>query len=340
MADEKGGLQPPDQSGEQRFDARAPCRVEGSVLCIGGATVDVTFLARRAVVLGTSNPATGTRSFGGVARNVAENLARLGVSTALLSRVGDDESGSRLKRHLEGLGVATAGVESVTGARTAEYMALLEPDRNLSVGVADMAIFDGLDESLLLQVNREADWIFADCNCTPALLEHLLRRRPPLASRLAIDAVSVAKASRLPASLHGIQILFLNLDEAASILSLPHAALTPRHAVEDLRQRGANSVVLTLGRDGVLVADGAGEPVTVRAVPAEIADVTGAGDALVATTLAAVLGGLPLPVAARWGCIAASLTLERIGSTRPDLSFARLQDRARQSLPLQPETIA
>ncbi len=338
MVDEKGGFRSPRHHGAQVFAAGAPRLVEGRVLCIGGAAVDVTFVARRSIVPGTSNPAISSRSFGGVARNVAENLARLGVSTALLSRIGDDENGLRLKRHLESLGVDTAGVEIVPGSSTAEYMALLEPDRNLSVGVADMAIFDGLDDSLLQQVSDDGSWIFVDCNCTPAFLERLLHRPTPFVGRIAVDAVSVAKAGRLPASLEGLDILFLNLDEAASILQSSRSSLAPHSAVRGLRDKGAKSVVLTLGRDGVLVGEATGEPVHVPAVPAEVADVTGAGDALVATTLAAILVGSPLPIAAGWGCIAASLTLERIGSARTDLSFARLEDHARQHLPLAPET--
>ena len=48
-----------------------------SVICIGGAAVDRKYRAVEALTPATSNPASGTTSFGGVARNVAENLANL-----------------------------------------------------------------------------------------------------------------------------------------------------------------------------------------------------------------------------------------------------------------------
>lgn len=310
----------------------APRSVEARVLCIGGAAIDTTFVARHRVVPGTSNPATGSRAFGGVARNVAENLARLGVRTGLMSCVGGDDNGRRLTRHLADLEVDTSGIEVVAAGRTAEYIALLEPDRNLSVGVADMAIFDHLDAPMLRRRLASADWVFADCNCTAGLLQALLQRPNGFAGRIAVDAVSVAKSERLPARPAGIDLLFLNLDEAAAVLQVAPRGLDPHDALRGLLGAGAGAVVLTLGAAGVLVGQADAVPTPVPAIPGEVADVTGAGDALVAAVLAAILAGASLPDAVRWGCLAATLTLERVGSTRADLSFALLEARARQSV--------
>jgi pseudouridine kinase len=70
------------------------------VVCVGGATVDRIYRAQALLRLGTSNPVTSVRSFGGVARNVAESLGRLGTEVALVSAVGDDENGRALTAHL------------------------------------------------------------------------------------------------------------------------------------------------------------------------------------------------------------------------------------------------
>ena len=60
------------------------------VIVIGGANVDIKGRSRAAVMPGTSNPGEVIVSPGGVGRNIAENLARLDVSTALLAMTGDD----------------------------------------------------------------------------------------------------------------------------------------------------------------------------------------------------------------------------------------------------------
>ena len=59
------------------------------IVCIGGANIDRKLRSEQVLQMGTSNPATLSETPGGVARNVAENLARLGASVQLLTAVGD-----------------------------------------------------------------------------------------------------------------------------------------------------------------------------------------------------------------------------------------------------------
>ncbi len=88
---------------------------------------------------------------------------------------------------------------------------------------------------------------------------------------------------------------------------------------------------MTLGAEGALVATPGNRVTTQPALPAQLEDVTGAGDALIAGTLFGLLEGAPLRDALVTGLLAASLTLEREGSVRPDLS-ARLLDAARERI--------
>ena len=76
------------------------------ILVIGAASVDVKGRAQKALQSGTSVPGEVTVSFGGVGRNVAENLARLGQPTILLSAVGRDPFGAQILER-----TATAGVD-------------------------------------------------------------------------------------------------------------------------------------------------------------------------------------------------------------------------------------
>ena len=60
-------------------------------LCIGACNFDHTLRAQAAVVFGSSQPATTSVGFGGVARNVAVNLSRLDCDAGLITLLGDDE---------------------------------------------------------------------------------------------------------------------------------------------------------------------------------------------------------------------------------------------------------
>lgn len=286
--------------------------INGRVVCFGGAVIDRKYHAAAPLVYDTSNPVSSVRAYGGVARNVAENLARLDISTALISAVGDDDGGRGLLQDLQKLGVEISGISVRAGFSTAEYAAILQPDNSLAFGIADMAVFDTLDLGKLDEdwpLLNSADWVFADCNLPAETLQALITRAATSRFKLAIDAVSVHKVTRLPPDLSGVNVLFLNRDEAA--------------AYEGSRK--PHSVVTTLGQDGVLLSDQNGTR-PLPALAAQIRDVTGAGDSLVAGTLFGLSQGRPLTEAVGLGLRLAKLTVETDGSVHQDLSPALLAE--------------
>lgn len=96
------------------------------IVCLGGAFVDRKFHLDGASERGTPSACGRTVvSFGGVARNVAENLARLGLRARLISLVGDDGDGRALLDDLVSHGVDAPQVERVRGASTAAARALV-----------------------------------------------------------------------------------------------------------------------------------------------------------------------------------------------------------------------
>lgn len=305
-----------------------------SIACLGGAVLDRKYHAKKPLIAATSNPARGSRSFGGVARNVAENLARLGADVRFVSIVGDDEGGRALLRHLESLGVNVRSVEVADGSPTAEYVAVLGPDNDLALGIADMDVFDRFGiEALDRAWNPLAacDWVFMDCNMPAVTIAALLARKQQGGFRLAVDTVSSPKALRLPDDLAAIDLLFTNEDEANTLLHRgDDDRLDAVDAARALRRRGAASVVVTMGARGAMIATASGTSLQ-GAFPARPVDITGAGDAMIAGTLFEMLSGASLSDAVRTGALVAALTVESESSVRPDLSatlLATASDRA------------
>ncbi|HZH53464.1 MAG TPA: carbohydrate kinase family protein [Microvirga sp.] len=301
--------------------------VTSQVICIGGAAVDRKYHARQPIVPETSNPVSSERSFGGVARNVAENLSRLRVPCSLVSLVGQDENGRAMLQHLAQLGIDSRHVHVSEEHVTAEYVAVLQPSGDLAVGLADMAIFDAFGPVRLQEIWPDlpsSAWLFADCNLPADTLHALLDLSRRQSRLLAVDAVSTAKAMRLPGDLRGVGLLFLNRDEARALTG---RSLPPAEAASALLRRGAARIVLTCGPDGVVVADASGVA-TLPSGTVRIVDATGAGDALIAASLTGLMRGLPLADAARLGMLAARLTLEHHASVRPDLSLSLLEAAA------------
>ena len=259
-----------------------------------------------------------------------------------MSRVGDDAAGRALLAALDRSGIGRRGTAVAPGAATAEYVAVLAPDGELAFGLAAMAVLDGLTPDALAphaDLLCAADWVFADCNLPGDALAALARRAFPGARyRFAVDAVSVSKATRLPEPLDGIDLLFLNRDEAeAAAMRHGPAAASPADAAAALLRAGAGAVVVTLGAEGAILAQGsaggailarAERIVRVPAVPARVVDVTGAGDALVAATLRALLDGVPLPDALVRGCRAAADAVGRDGAVGAEEAGADTGERA------------
>jgi pseudouridine kinase len=288
------------------------------IVCIGGAHVDRHGMLAEPLIPGTSNPGSVTSDFGGVARNVAENLSRLGRDVLMVSRVGGDEAGRAVTVHLDSLGIDTSLV-TVSAHPTASYTAILEPNGELVLGLADMAIYDEITPALLepaLPRLLECELWFVDANLPTETLHWIAGVSSHLA--LTADAVSVVKSRKLAGILDSISPIFLNIAQSASILgvdSFPDASAAARA----MSQRALAGVV-TAGAAGVA----AWLKAEVRAIPARPAtprDVTGAGDALIAGTLFGITGGVPgFFRAVQLGLAAAAITVESGSTTASHLT--------------------
>ena len=304
-----------------------------TIACIGGIDIDRKARVEGELRLGTSNPVRVMASPGGVAGNVARSLAQLGCRVELFSIVGDDAAGENLLRELKNAGVNASAVSRSVYHPTANYTAVLDTKGELFLGLADMDIFEELDpawsDRVAPLIARSPIWI-VDTNLPTSTLERLLKRHKRNATVIA-DPVSVAKSARLRSLLDAVDVIFPDRAEAAELSGLPvNARGDVVKAASEIRRRGAKTVVVTLGSDGLYVDDGQGGRF-MPAMPANVRDVTGAGDAITAGYVYGMLaGGDYAP--ALYGLAAASLTVETDKSIAEELTPEQLRRRIEASL--------
>jgi pseudouridine kinase len=294
--------------------------VVSTIACIGGAHIDRRGMLSGPLVLGTSNPGTVYADFGGVARNVARNLDRLGCAVLLCSRVGDDEAG----REVLSQPIDTSLISVSLTRATASYTAILESTGELVIAVADMDVYDEVTPQVLapaLPRLREASLWFVDTNLPGETIACLL---DSAAVPVAIDAISVAKSRRLVPLLPRIPYLFCNLAQAGSMAGANFSDL--REAVEALIALGAARGIVSAGARGIAVYEH-GAITAMPALAATPRDVTGAGDALVSGTLYGLSRELSLRDAARLGLAAAAIAVESESSAAPGLTLEALHAR-------------
>lgn len=306
-------------------------RGEPAAVVVGGAVWDIKARSAKPLQLRTSNPATASRTPGGVGRNIAENLARLGARVQLVAAIGTDAAGRELLARTSEAGVDVSQVIFSPHA-TGSYMAALDADGELVVGLSDMVASDSLDIAAVARAQdliEQAAVVVLDGNLPATVVEWSLAVAAAVEVPVVLEPVSVAKAQRLAAVLvpqHPVYAIKPNLDELAALIdrSVGDDDASIIAAARDLRSRGVSYVWVSRGAGGSLLV-GPEDVVSAPARPVDVVDVTGAGDAMTAGFVQGLMNGADPVAAVRRGRIAAELTVASTQTVRSDLGVAFAQ---------------
>jgi pseudouridine kinase len=294
------------------------------VVVVGLACLDIKGHVFEKINPGTSSSGEVRIAVGGVGRNVAENLARLGTHTALLAVVGRDPFGHQVVKHTSSAGVDVAQVLFARDQRTASYLALLDDEGNLAAAVDDTAIIQELTPRYVYdrrRMFRRARMVVVDANTPVDTAETVIRLAQKYGARLCLDPVSLELAPRYRGYLEHFHLLAAGALEAAALTGKP--ITTRRNAADAARHlvgAGVEVVIINLGREGVVYATTEYNGY-VPAVRCEVVDQTGASDALTAAVIYGLVNGIPLDEAVWLGVSAAALTLQSMETVRSDLSL-------------------
>lgn len=302
------------------------------ILVIGAACLDIVGRLSSLPEPGTSTPAEVRPSFGGVARNISENLARLGQTVNLITAVGKDVFGHQLLEHTAASGVNIDASLEIDCQCTASYLAVVNTNGQLQFALDDMDVLTALDTKYLRQQShlfKDASLVFVDSNLPPASLRTVLqiahRHRTPLCA----DATSTLLAQRLLPHLSRLHLVTANTAEANVLCQGKievHDRKSAMQAARHLINQGVEIAVITMAEFGVCYAtsETSGH---IPAIRTKIINPTGVGDALTAALIFGLVNEIPIDDAIRLGVSAASLTLRHVGSVYPELSLEKLYDQ-------------
>ncbi len=305
------------------------------VMVVGGANMDISAIAAQPLRMGDSNPGRVRTSPGGVARNIAENLGRLGVDCRLLTAVGDDPYGQTLLESTQRAGVNVRASLICPGQASSTYVSVHQPDGEMQVAFNDMAVLEALTPQALaaqLDALQQAAALVLDTNIQAETLAWLCSQCQH--SPIFVDPVSAYKVERIRPWLGHIHTLKPNQLEAATLSGKAFAGLNEAPAQADwLHSEGVQQVVFSLGAEGVFCSDGQTQQ-HLPPIPVEVVNVTGAGDALMAGLVWGWLNQQPLVQAARFAQACAALTLGCESTNHPSLSpqlLARFMETSNES---------
>ena len=300
------------------------------VLVIGAASLDIKGRAKEALIPTTSNPGQIHFSPGGEARNIAENLARLGLRTMLLSAVGQDNLGSLILERSAQAGVDVSHVIISSEGHSAAYLAVLDESGNLVISIDDMQVLELIRPQYIAQNRRwfkGALMVVMDANLLPPTIDSVLKAAERYQVPAGINAVSVSLTPRLKPFLSRFAILTANTAEAETLVGQPirdrAAALA---AAQQLVAEGVGIAIITLAEMGLCYATSQ-ESGHIPAIKCDVVDYTGAGAALMAGVIYGLVNSFPLDEAMRLGVSAATLTLKCPETVCTEMSLENLYDQ-------------
>lgn len=297
------------------------------IVVIGGASLDIKGRLRRDFIQGTSNAAAIQISVGGVGRNIAENLARLGTSVALISAVCADDFGRAILQQTEAAGVDVSPMVVTCDHHSSSYIAIVGPDGNLLAGLDDSSAGRAIapqhihDHAALL---RQADMVVMDANVARSTADAIFAVCDEADVPIAFEPVAYGLAERFRNDVGRFFLVVPNELEAEALSGIAVRDVQgATAAAQRLVSLGVDIALVTLAAQGVVYASGS----EVGHVPAdmiEIVDPTGAGEALAATVIYGLNHGVPLGEAVRLGQVAARVTLSSPDTVAPELSLEYL----------------
>ncbi len=253
--------------------------------------MDIKAKTLKVHIAATSNPGSVSITAGGVARNIAHNLARLGADVRLLSIIGNDANGDMILAATKAAGVNIQNVIRVDEA-TGTYLAVLDSNGEMITAINDMRLLTvEMIENCQFEI-ASASLVVADCNLSIDCLSAIN------AERLIIEPVSVPKSQRLLQILkrRKIYVATPNLDQIEALTG----TRDPQSAAKILHALGLQNIVIHAGLHGSYASD----QKTFVHIPSQaksIVDVTGAGDAATAGLVHGLLQNMSLEKAAKVG---------------------------------------
>lgn len=276
------------------------------MLLFGGSNIDYIGTSDEKLIDGVSNIGSVSISFGGVMRNIAENLARLGNHIDFVTAIGKDSLGIKLKEALLSLGIHIHSPES--DLMTGSYLAINDSNHDMALALCDNRIIETINPDYIKSLDaliKGHEYLSLDANLSKEAIDFLFKNYPQ--KKFIVEAISPEKVVKFKDHLSKIYLIKANSHEAEALTG---KSLSPITMTEELLKKGVKNVVLSSGGDDIHIGYDQNiiEPVQVKR-ETEFVNTTGCGDALTSGIIDHFLRGYSLRESVEFGQLLSKLTL-------------------------------
>ncbi len=296
------------------------------LFAMGGATVDLVGRPYKTLIYQDSNPGSVKLSFGGVARNIAENAVRCGSEVSLMALFGDDAFGQLCYQYCQNLGIDLSFSNVLSNHSSATYLALLQDSGEMNLAIADMEILKKVDINDFdrgISTMKNDDYCAIDTNLSVEVLESLCAKIP---AKIAMDPISTQKAVKAKSILKYLSVFKPNIMEAELVCGFEiNDDVSMNKALDFFTEKGVKEIFITGGEKGVYTSNGKNK-YHIFHQPVETVNTTGGGDAFLGVYLSYRLKGYDWIEACEWGLCASYLTVQTNETVVRDLSEELLSE--------------
>ncbi|MCL2700005.1 MAG: PfkB family carbohydrate kinase [Defluviitaleaceae bacterium] len=301
--------------------------MKNAVTVIGGANMDIVGFPNDVLKMGDSNPGKVKTSVGGVGRNIADNLARLGVDTKLITAVGDDTFGHTILKEARTAGLDMSESLVCAGGATSVYLSLLDDRGEMVAALSHMDILEEITPGFLRGKSdciKSSRLIIVDANLSAETLGYLTEAYSDIP--FILDTVSAAKAVKVKDIIGRFHTIKPNRAEAEVLTGMSvQSPDDAKLAAEYLLNKGVKRIYLSLSEEGLFYSDGqtSGRLPHERIKPI---NTTGAGDAFVAAAAYGYVNNTDIRVTAELARNAAIMTMLHPDTVNPNISLEKIKN--------------
>lgn len=252
-----------------------------TIFVIGGANIDCVGFPLQGLNQKDSNPAIIKTSFGGVARNIVDNLLLFEKKVKFLTVFSNDGFGQDMENDLKRRGVDTS-LSLHLDEPSSMYMAMLDQTQDLLMAMVDTRPLDSLtkeDVINFLKDNTEDDVVVLDTNLGVSIIETIIKHAK---GRVVCDPISIEKGKKIAPYLSRLSIFKPNQYQAEVLSGIKITdEVSLVEAGKYFKKQNIAQTIITLGDQGGLFIDQK-SMIRYRSSPPSIVNTVGAGDSFLA----------------------------------------------------------
>lgn len=302
------------------------------VTVIGGTNIDISAKSYSPLKDYDSNPGKVNTSFGGVGRNIADNLSRLNQDVELITVLGDDFNGEEVKKNCRVLGINTSNSLTIPNSSTSTYISILNDNNDMKLAISAMDLYENVTIDFIKskkEILDESKICIVDTNIPKETIQYIVNN---FNIPIFLDCVSTTKALKIKEFIGKFHTIKPNKIEAETLSDIKIVDFNSlQKCANFFIQKGVKQVFISLGEEGVFYSNGVTSG-KMSPFKTEVINTTGAGDAFMSGIANSFLDNLDIVESCKNGIACATIAISSEKTISDNMSLENVNKIKEENL--------